>query len=441
MANVYVASTGSNTSPYDTWAKAATTLKTATDYASAGDVIYAHQESETITTDTTYTLQNGVKVIGSNDTANAPPQTLGTRTITSTTAAVDITISNPANGWSYFYGLALKAATGGSGANIKMGGASPCVQIYENCAFELQASSMTSQIEIVTTSVSAQETYVMTKNCTFTWGNASQGIAARGRWFSYGDDLVAGATVPTTLFKTVGTAFLRMEGADLSDVSGTIFSSPAGFLRAEIVNSKVHASVTVPPTWNSIGEGEISMFNCNSGDAHYSFAHYNYAGSTVISTSIYPTSTGASYDGTNRHTWVVASSANANFYSPYVTPWIPVYHDGTSAITPALEILRDGSATAYQDDEVWAEFSYQGTASSTRSTIESDRMALLGTAANQGTGALAAGDWTGEGGTAWFGKLEPASITPAEIGHLSARVCVGEPSITVYVDPQIRERT
>jgi hypothetical protein len=137
----------------------------------------------------------------------------------------------------------------------------------------------------------------------------------------------------------------------------------------------------------------------------------------------------------------VASSANANFYSPYVTPWIPVYHDGTSAITPALEILRDGSATAYQDDEVWAEFSYQGTASSTRSTIVSDRMALLGTAANQGTGALAAGDWTGEGGTAWFGKLEPASITPAEIGHLSARVCVGEPSITVYVDPQVRERT
>src|SRR5574337_1023138 len=37
------------------------------------------------------------------------------------------------------------------------------------------------------------------------------------------------------------------------------------------------------------------------------------------------------------------------------------------------------------------------------------------------------------------GKLEaPSPITPAEIGDLAARVCVGAPSATVYIDPQIR---
>jgi hypothetical protein len=30
------------------------------------------------------------------------------------------------------------------------------------------------------------------------------------------------------------------------------------------------------------------------------------------------------------------------------------------------------------------------------------------------------------------------SITPAEVGHIQARIVVGEPSITVYADPQIR---
>jgi hypothetical protein len=91
---------------------------------------------------------------------------------------------------------------------------------------------------------------------------------------------------------------------------------------------------------------------------------------------------------------------------------------------------------------VWGEFSYQGTSGFSLSTIVNDKMALAGTAADQTTGALGAGDWTGENATSWFGKLNPTSaITPAEIGHLRARVCVGEPEITVYVDPQIRGRS
>jgi len=52
----YVASTGSNTSPYDTWAKACTTLKTVTDLMGAGDVTYAKNEAHAITIDTSYTL-------------------------------------------------------------------------------------------------------------------------------------------------------------------------------------------------------------------------------------------------------------------------------------------------------------------------------------------------------------------------------------------------
>jgi hypothetical protein len=65
-------------------------------------------------------------------------------------------------------------------------------------------------------------------------------------------------------------------------------------------------------------------------------------------------------------------------------------------------------------------------------------MTLLGTPANQATGA-GAGSWTGENATAWFGKCDSgAAITPAEVGEIIGRLVVGEPSITVYLDPQIR---
>ena len=83
---------------------------------------------------------------------------------------------------------------------------------------------------------------------------------------------------------------------------------------------------------------------------------------------------------------------------------------------------------------VWGEFSYQGTSGCRSSTIVNDRVTLLGTPAAQATG-MGTGSWTGESGTAWSGKLAPASsITPAEIGELRARVCVGLASATVYVD-------
>jgi len=182
----------------------------------------------------------------------------------------------------------------------------------------------------------------------------------------------------------------------------------------------------------------VWVYNSGTGDNHYLFGYHNALGSITAITGKYA-SGGAKYDGTNGVSWQIDTTASASYLTPFFTPWIDLYHSGTSAITPKLEILRDGSATAYDNDEVWAEFSYQGTSGSTKATIVDDRMALAGTPAAQTTGDLGAGGWTGEGGTAWFGKLHTAStITPAEIGMLRARVCVGVASSTVYVDPYIR---
>ena len=177
---------------------------------------------------------------------------------------------------------------------------------------------------------------------------------------------------------------------------------------------------------------EVYVFDCASGDTHGLFGYANAMGSVVSDTGIYFTA------GAAAQSWKIVTTANCSFYTPFETPWFGYYNTGTSAITPYVEILRDGSATAYQDDEVWMDIAAKVTTTSTLATLYSDRMMLLGTAANQDAGA-GLGSWTGEGGTAWSGKLAlGSSITPAENGHIQARIVVGEPASTVYADPQGR---
>jgi hypothetical protein len=177
---------------------------------------------------------------------------------------------------------------------------------------------------------------------------------------------------------------------------------------------------------------EVYAFDCATGDTHGLIAYVNPLGAISSDTGIYFTS------GAAAQSWKITTTANASFYLPFVTPWLGYYNTGTSAITPYLEILRDGSATAYDDDEVWLDVAAKTTSGSTQATLYTSRMTLLGSPAANAAGA-GLGSWTGESGTAWSGKIAlGSSITPAEAGHIQARIVVGQPSITVYADPQVR---
>ena len=74
MPTVYVDPDGSNTSPYETWAKAATSLQVAIDYVSAGDVVYcrgSETPSATIDVDgTSGTAGAYIRFVGCNASGN-----------------------------------------------------------------------------------------------------------------------------------------------------------------------------------------------------------------------------------------------------------------------------------------------------------------------------------------------------------------------------------
>jgi hypothetical protein len=268
---------------------------------------------------------------------------------------------------------------------------------------------------------------------------------AMGNLQMSGCSLDADGSIPTAgIFRSTqrGTVSkLNMEGCDWSGLgSNPIFGDQTALpLAATLVNCKLGSgSPVATQTLQTPGSVDISLFNCSSGDTHYHLAHYAGNGSTVVETGIYAND-GASPDGgTTRTSWKISGNAGACICNPYISPWFDKYHAGTSAITPYIEILRDDSTTAFNNNEVWAEFSYQGNSGSTQSTMVWDRLIdPSATAAAQDNGVGLSG-WSGESGTAWSGKLAaPASITPAEVGDLRARVYVAG-NYTVYVDPTIR---
>lgn len=448
MTAYYVDSSGNNSDGL-TWAKAFTTFAGAVTAASAdGDVIYVDQGfTDTLSADTIYTFANNVSVICSNDKANAPPQTLGTMG-TSAWIGHDslnrlITLSGAYK--VYLYGITLRIA-GSSTDHITVGNSDGSHFELENC-YLWQSNSSTSSHIIMGSASPQTNTFVSLISSTLRFGSTGQSLEAFKKVVFNAVVVSTDGSSPATFLTNstnYGNEIVDLVGCNLSHITGTLVGSGAsGAHFVTLANCKIGSGVTILPTQAPANKGsnQVTLYNCSSTDQHYHLGHYDAFGSTVVDTGIYAND-GASYDGTNRCSWKVVTTAHCSYYTPYVSPWIDCYHSGTSAITPSLEIVRSGSATAYQDDEVWGEFSYQGTSDFPLATIVSDRKGLLASAADQTTGALGDGDWTGENATSWFGKLNPTSaITPAEIGHLRARVCVGEPSITVYVCPTIRGRS
>lgn len=444
MATIFCASGGSNTSPYETWAKAATSLQTAITAASTNDIVVIQYNAvptgdAEVAADTTYTFDaNGVTLIAaSNDGGSAyTPTAMGTANwIGNSTTNYSVTI----NGSFRFAlnGITIRVA-GSTVDNIQVVSADNSQGTIENCYLWLENSATTSRILFGNSSNSG----IHFKNTTFRFGHASQGFTLQCSLRIDGGSVSADGTAPTTLFTGFNAGGeLIAEGFDVSHVgSGTLVGNnsvcPSRF---EFTRCKLGSGMTVLATQTGAARNGAyaALFDCSSGDTHGIFGYYDGLGSCVSDTGIYFTA------GAAAQSWKIVTSANASFAVPFVSPWVSLYHTGTSAITPRLEILRSGAAggtddsVAYTNAEVWGEFSAKTTASVVNASFSNDRVVIGATAAAQATGA-GLGSWTGEGAEAWSGKVDSGSaITPAEAGHIRGRVMVAAASSTVYVNPQI----
>lgn len=418
------------------WANAFQTYAAAVAAASSdGDIILSsHTGTEDLSGNTTYTYLAHIAVISVDKSSDTPTPMGTTGYVGNNSASRSITLSGAKK--VYHFGMTFRTASTAS-APITVASADGAHHEFEQ-SYLWVGTTQTGSHLLTGGSASGGNYYARFKDCTFRFGATAQQFQVGSRCDVEGGSIATAGSAPTNFvqIRAVNAHLVRFEGFDASHAgSGNLVGDfTGGAAIAVFSRCKLGASFVMlaSQTVANLSSGEVFLFDCDSGDVHIRFGHANALGSTVIDTGIFFTTGDAALS------WKIVTTSAANFYTPYCSPWVDWYNATLSAQTPYFEILRDGSATAYQNDEVWPEFAVKNNSGSPLSSIVSGRMALLGSPANISAGA-GLGSWTGEGGTAWSGKLDGAgSVTPAEVGHLRGRICVGEPSITLYADPQIR---
>ncbi len=435
---VYVSSSGSNTSPYETWAKAATSFPTGLTQAStAGDTIYM-DDTDTYVAGGAYnpdfaagTNAKKIKLISStfntttyNSGAAIAPGNFNLTiagavemygmTLTSGNADV-LVCDDPTEDQSY-YNCTINAGSG-AGDGVQVSG-SNLICRFVNCTLTVDfvITSGGDNCDISFAGCNIQSHGV---------GTALIIIVERSRWFFETCDLTDWTTLVNATWErqasvTFRQCALRPAGVTLN--SGTM--EPGNFALLE--RSSVSTSLTIPV----LGLQEYEDFY----------------GTISTTTAIYRTAGAADGEQVNAYSYkMTADATNAlEFYSPLKTPWFTAWVDGGSAMTLTFHI---GSGDAALDDsDVWLEMITPDESDPTTTTQADYRTSRTGSdidipldpvdplATPAALTSASSDTWQGSyGGTA---DIIAVTFTPAIAGPIKYRLCVAKPSAVVYFDPK-----
>lgn len=423
------------------WANAYTTLTAALAVATSADLIYvAHDHSQSIASALTLTLPTspGLRVLCVNRTSGALATT-AVEAVGASSAALSV------QGFGYIYGLDFLAGTNNSGnCSVFFGtGTVASGLVLENCKATLRTASSFANITFGPTASTGNDNISVTMlRPAFKFANAGQGLVPQhGRSELIGVSLDASGTAPTTLIKPLAatTNNMSITASDLSGVTWTNliqFSASQGAHRIQVSQCKLPSGWSATTGTGEIGMAELFVNDCDSGDVHTFFGYYNGLGSIVSDTANYLTA------GPAGQSWRITTTSAVTARQPFCTPWINQHNTATASVTPYIECLRNnGTATAYNDGEVWAEIAVKTDAGFANSTLYTDWIGPLGGGSAQAAG-VGTGSWTigASNSPASFKCDTGAAVTPDEVGAIRGRICVGLASIdgTLYVDPCVR---
>lgn len=390
MTTYYVDSAGSNTSPYDTKAKAATLFSTIMALDAAGDTIYiadTHTETPTgpITQACAGTLAAPSKILCINFGTDA----LSTGAILGSTTTYILT------GSFYCYGVIFKAGigSGSSTAYINIGGVR---QFFEECSFYLAGTYTTLSLFINNGTHNTTLT-----NCKYHFAHASQTISLyNGRINIRGLSPISGTAASSGLFRSDATwsVFAVITGVDVS-----LAATAVNIVNVTSNNQQglvVLSNIKTPTSWSGaltngapLSDFQIIGSNIGAADANYYSASQSYAGKHINDTALYPSTVdGAEHNGAIvRISHKITTNANAEYPTPaFYSLDYPLFNTVTTSQTATIEIIHN-EAAALTDAEVWLELEYLGTSASSQSSFIDDAVAdVLAAAADQTTSTA---DW------------------------------------------------
>lgn len=451
MALLHVNSAnGAPVSPFDTWAKAATTLGATAAVAVDGDEIFVHpSHAETLSATINFagTQANPIKII-----CGTPGATSGI-TALQTTAQISVATSGSSlsvNGNLYIHGIQFRL-TGSTGAAIFSfnTGATLTTIHFNECQF-LGIATVGTGFNFCNSNTAQNEGYVMLTNCSVRYGATGHFLRFANRAQINGLTVLSGGVTPTSMFSygssgNENSAMVEMNGLDFSVLSNTAALNAATTKTTTVRYRNVKAPsgwtpslFSATPLLGSRGE----LLNWASDDKNYRFwvedRHGKAKDEIVVKRS-----TNAASDGTTSYSMRLETTSNVAFpILAFRSPPIIKRHaaaPGTTR-TVAVQIAHDGSA-AFSDKEVWLEVEYLGTAGFPLAKFTSDRAIYTNAAAAQPASGVAWDGATGtgpNGSTTWHRlQLETPAITVEEEGYLIGTVCMAVPSKTLFADPQL----
>lgn len=437
MATYYLYSAAAGAANGSSWTDAYTTLQAVIAVSTSADtILVAHDHDQSGgTLLITFPTTPGLKVICVNrSTGNLATTAFVRAGATASAFGLD--------GFGYVYGITFVGGTSSSAsASLGVGMTANVIlaMTLEDCGFELPNANANVTIWFggprSTTMTHVAATLVRPR---FKFANAGHKVIfISGVHEITGATIDAAGTTPTTIFgggAGVG-GTISVVASDLSSVSWTNLvatstsSGPQMFRFHQCKFPSGWIAVTGSLA-NGPGSTHVLITECGSGDQQYDYAYHNPLGSVTLDTTIKLT---ASEAGAS---WKIVTNSNCKPGFAFVTPWLPGYMAAGAGAVRYVEVLRDGSATAFNNDAVYADFMVKEDSGFTNGSFSTTRPSLIATPAAIATGA-GLGSWSGESGTAWSGKLESGTLTPAEAGDMSFRIGVTA-AVTVYVDPVLR---
>jgi hypothetical protein len=418
----------------------------ATNWFAAGNTIYVgdnHAESQA----TLLQIQpNGGAVVGRilchNHSGSYPPASgdLTTGASISTTGAVNLNFTPSLPGGFYLYGVSFVAGVGQSAAAGLNFSVQSCTVYLDNCSLVMAATGTSAQIVL---SSGAGPGFITFNNTTVKFANAGQSInVSQGQltWQNTGQVLASGSSVPSNFINlgTVSSTSVVLEALDLSQLTGNIFSSSAtsGLGSFLVKDCKLNASATFANP--SISGMTVQYVRSDSSGTAYKSARYQYEGTETTETSI--TRVGGASDPTGQaQSRKIVTTANSQWLRPFQAEPYAIWNSTIGANVTVTVCGTVNAGALPNNDDIWLEVEYLGNASFPVGTIVNTTKSS--TLAANAAVASDSSTWNGGGsGAGWSPFKLVATLSspqPGLPGILEARVRVGKPSATYYIDPTV----
>ncbi|MDE2097527.1 MAG: hypothetical protein KGL39_09800 [Patescibacteria group bacterium] len=279
-------------------------------------------------------------------------------------------------GYTYMRGITFNCAVGdGSGYYLVLGYAASCLWYLDSCTLIYSSSNSGSGI-LVGYNTPNLPVKIVLDNTTIQFANAGQSIQHNGGNFIWKNtsSAIAGATPPTTLFKT--SSFNRyggrvlLEGVDLSALGSgkTLVGAGNQVKDFYFKDCKLGASVTIAATPTSPLEADVNILRVDSAGTNYRHEKYQYMGTQVVETTIIRT--GGASNGTTGLSWNLTTTANSKWILPFEALPIAIWNSTTAAnVTATLEGIWNAAALPNNDD-FWFDVEYLGSASNPQGTFK-----------------------------------------------------------------------